>query len=48
MGRVTERRLVGASDLVAEVISLDSVTRDRRDTLAEYAMAGLASDARTS
>ena len=48
MGRVTERRPVGASDLVVEVISPNSVTRDRRDTLTEYAMAGLGADARTS
>lgn len=41
MDRVTDRRLVGASDLVVEVISPDSVTRDRRDKLAEYAAAGI-------
>lgn len=41
MDRVTERRLVGAADLVVEVISPDSVARDRRDKLAEYAAAGV-------
>lgn len=41
LDRVTPRRLVGAADLVVEVISPDSVTRDRRDKLAEYAAAGI-------
>ena len=39
--RITERRLVGAADLVVEVVSSDSVTRDWRDKLAEYAAAGI-------
>jgi len=39
--RATHRRLVGAADLVVEVVSPDSVTRDRRDKLAEYAAAGI-------
>lgn len=39
--RITDRRLMGPADLVVEVISPDSVTRDRRDKLAEYAAAGI-------
>lgn len=39
LDRITERRLVGAADLVVEIVSPDSVTRDRRDKLAEYAAA---------
>lgn len=39
--RATERRLVGAADLVVEIISPDSVTRDRRDKVAEYAAAAI-------
>lgn len=39
--RATERRLLGAADLVVEVVSPDSVTRDRRDKVAEYAAAGI-------
>ena len=39
--RFEEMRLVGAADVVAEVISPDGVTRDRRDKLAEYAAAGI-------
>lgn len=39
--RITDRRLVGAADLVVEVISPDSVSRDRHDKLHEYAEAGI-------
>lgn len=39
--RFEENRLRGAADVVVEVISPDSVTRDRRDKLAEYAAAGV-------
>ncbi len=39
--RFEENRLRGAADVVVEVISPDSVTRDRRDKLAEYATAGV-------
>ena len=39
--RFEENRLRGAADLVVEVISPDSVSRDRRDKLAEYAVAGI-------
>lgn len=39
--RATDRRLLGAADIVVEIISPDSVTRDRRDKLAEYAAAGV-------
>lgn len=41
MGRVTDRRLEGPPDLVIEVISRDSVTRDRRVKFAEYEAAGI-------
>lgn len=34
-------RLIGPADLAVEFISDDSVTRDRRDKLAEYARAGV-------
>jgi Uma2 family endonuclease len=40
--RITEERLEGAADLAVEVISADSVTRDRRDKLLEYQQAGVA------
>ena len=39
--RIEEMRVRGAADLVVEIISPDSVTRDRRDKLAEYAAAGV-------
>ena len=39
--RFEENRLRGAADVVVEVISPDSVARDRRDKLAEYAAAGV-------
>ena len=40
--RVTDRRVEGAADLVIEVVSDDSVTRDRRDKFREYAEARIA------
>ncbi len=40
-GRMDGKRLNGAADLAIEVISDDSVTRDRRDKYAEYAQAGV-------
>ena len=39
--RVQSVRVVGAADLVVEVVSPDSVTRDRRVKFAEYAAAGV-------
>lgn len=39
--RLTSRRLDGYADLVVEVISTDSVTRDRRQKFAEYQAAGI-------
>ena len=41
LDRATDRRMLGAADLVVEIVSPDSVTRDRRDKLAEYAAAGV-------
>jgi Uma2 family endonuclease len=40
-GRLTSDGIVGKADLVVEVVSSDSVTRDRRDKLREYAEAGI-------
>jgi Uma2 family endonuclease len=40
-GRLDDQRLNGAADLVVEILSNESVTRDRRDKFAEYAMAGV-------
>ncbi len=39
--RLTAERLVGPADLAIEIISDDSVTRDRRDKRREYAAAGV-------
>lgn len=39
--RMTPERLVGPADLAIELISADSVTRDCRDKLREYAEAGV-------
>jgi Uma2 family endonuclease len=39
--RITVDRLDGPADLAVEVISPDSVTRDRRDKLLEYQRAGI-------
>lgn len=39
--RIEEMRVRGAADIVVEIVSSDSVTRDRRDKLAEYAAAGV-------
>lgn len=41
LDRLEDVRVAGAADLVVEVVSPDSVTRDRRDKLAEYAAAGI-------
>ena len=41
LDRVTADRLDGPADLIVELISDDSVTRDRRDKLAEYEAAGV-------
>ena len=41
LDRVTDKRVDGAADLVVEVISPDSVRRDRVVKLAEYAAAGI-------
>jgi Uma2 family endonuclease len=40
-GRLDDQRLNGAADLAIEILSDESVTRDRRDKFAEYAMAGV-------
>lgn len=40
-GRMDGKRLNGAADLAVEIISDDSVTRDRRDKFAEYARSGV-------
>ncbi len=39
--RLTENRLEGPADLVVEIVSDDSVTRDRRDKFREYETAGV-------
>ncbi len=41
MNRLTEDRLIGAPDLIIEIISKDSVGRDRRDKFKEYREAGV-------
>jgi Uma2 family endonuclease len=41
LDRFDDQRLDGPADLVIEIISADSVTRDRRDKLAEYAASGI-------
>ncbi len=41
LDRVEDVRIRRAADLAVEIISPDSVTRDRRDKLAEYAAAGV-------
>ena len=41
LDRLSEARLTGPPDLAIEVISPDSVTRDRREKLAEYATVGI-------
>jgi Uma2 family endonuclease len=39
--RLTGQRLEGPADLVVEVVSEESATRDRRDKFQEYAQAGV-------
>jgi Uma2 family endonuclease len=39
--RLTREGLVGAADLLMEILSQDSATRDRRDKFAEYEAAGV-------
>jgi Uma2 family endonuclease len=41
LGRVTEQRLAGPADLIVEVISDDSVSRDRVDKFYEYQEIGV-------
>lgn len=41
LSQLTERRLNGPADLVIEIVSDDSVTRDRDDKFFEYEAAGL-------
>ena len=41
LGRITRERLEGPADLVVEIVSEDSVTRDRRDKFREYAEVGV-------
>jgi Uma2 family endonuclease len=41
LDRMTEERLVGAPDLVIEVVSNESVRRDRDEKVREYAAAGV-------
>jgi Uma2 family endonuclease len=41
LARLTEDRLVGPPDLIVEIVSADSVRRDREDKLKEYAEAGV-------
>jgi len=41
MARLTPERLLGPPDLVIEIISDDSVQRDRRDKFREYRVAGV-------
>lgn len=41
LDRLTSRRFVGAPDLVIEIVSQESVRRDRHDKLREYEKAGV-------
>lgn len=41
LDRLTEEKLVGPADLIIEIISTDSVQRDRRDKFKEYRAAGV-------
>jgi Uma2 family endonuclease len=41
LDRITRERLDGPADLVVEIVSEDSVTRDRRDKFREYANVGV-------
>lgn len=41
LDRLTEQRLVGPADLIIEIVSTESVNRDRREKFLEYAAAGV-------
>jgi Uma2 family endonuclease len=41
LNRLTEQRLVGPADLIIEIVSTESVSRDRREKFLEYAAAGV-------
>jgi Uma2 family endonuclease len=41
LNRLTEERLVGSPDLIVEIVSADSVQRDRDDKFQEYREAGV-------
>ncbi|MFN8517332.1 MAG: Uma2 family endonuclease [Thermomicrobiales bacterium] len=41
LNRLTEQRLAGPADLVVEIVSPESVGRDRREKFVEYAEAGI-------
>ena len=41
LDRLTDKRLLGPADLVVEVVSEDSVARDREEKFREYAAAGV-------
>jgi Uma2 family endonuclease len=41
LGRITEDKLAGAADLIVEIVSDDSVTRDRTTKRREYEAAGV-------
>jgi Uma2 family endonuclease len=41
VGRLTSQRLAGPADLVVEIVSDESATRDRREKFLEYAAAGV-------
>ncbi len=41
LGRLTKERLVGPADLIVEIVSRESVRRDRHDKWQEYAASGV-------
>ncbi len=41
LNRMTEQRLDGPADLIVEIVSPESIARDRRDKLADYAAGGV-------